>query len=327
MGGAPPWYKSISLSCTGSPGSNGRMKQAKVLRVYLGDRLLASARAGKQNFCNRIVRAFAGIGYRVEFRLNSPEERERSEDRRGLSLFHVDMPGFDGALTFRKAYVAPFWQIDHTMQRWDWHVARATFDPDRIDPDLALDFVTRTRERVFRGFAPARTDGFVYVPLQGALTTRRSFQTLSPVEMIEAVLRYDPRPVVATLHPNEHYSQAELTSLTRLADRNPRLRLDTGRMDRYLPACNLVVTQNSSVAFQGYFFRKPTVLFARIDFHHIAANVPVLGVEKAFLKAQKMTPDFETYLYWYLQKMAINAGRKDAEEKILAATQRCGWNI
>ncbi len=42
------------------------------------------------------------------------------------------------------------------------------------------------------------------------------------------------------------------------------------------------MTQNSAVAMTGYFFHKPSVLFGRIDFHHIAANVHELGVDEAF---------------------------------------------
>ncbi len=87
------------------------------------------------------------------------------------------------------------------------------------------------------------------------------------------------------------------------------------------------MTENSSVAFKGYFLRKPAVLFSQIDFHHIAANVPKLGVEGAFAKARQMAPPFEAYLFWYLQKMSINAGKKDAEQQILAAVRRCGWKI
>ena len=62
----------------------------------------------------------------------------------------------------------------------------------------------------------------------------------------------------------------------------PRLRLETGGAAEALAACDLVVTQNSAVAFNGYFFHKPAVLFAEIDFHHIAASVPRLGVAAAF---------------------------------------------
>ncbi len=322
-----PYYNPFRLSLFPRSDSKDGMKQAKVLRVYLGDPLLAAARAGKQNFCNRIVRAFAGIGYRVEFRPNTAEERESSGDRRGYSLYQVDMPGHENALTFRKAYIAPFWQIDQTVERWEWHVARSEFDPANVDPETAQDFVERTRERVFPDLPAPTTDGYIYIPLQGALTTRRIFQTLSPVEMIEATLAYDPRPIVVTLHPNEDYSAEELSTITGLAKKHSRLTLDTGGMEKYLPGCDMVVCENSAVAFNGYFLKKKAVLFSQIDFHHIASNVPQLGVAEAFRHAAEAEPAFDAFLFWYLQKMSINAGRKDAEERILAAVQRCGWKV
>jgi hypothetical protein len=84
---------------------------------------------------------------------------------------------------------------------------------------------------------------------------------------------------------------------------------------------------NSSVAFAGYFLKKPSVLFAGIDFHHIAANVGVLGVDGAFEAVRGMKPPYPQYLWWFLQQMSVNAGRPDAEDKIRARLAGLGWPV
>jgi len=208
-------------------------------------------------------------------------------------------------------------------------VALADFHPESIDPEEARGFTERWRRRLFKNAANApRRKGFVFVPLQGMLLDHRSFQSMSPLEMLETVLDEMPdRPVLATLHPKEVYTPEETQALDALAARYPRLRLATGGTIEALANCDLVVTQNSAVAFNGYFFRKPAVLFARSDFHHIAASVPHIGVAAAFRAAQDAAPDYDRYLKWFLADNAIAAGSPQAEEQILAALERAGWQI
>ena len=133
--------------------------------------------------------------------------------------------------------------------------------------------------------------------------------------------------MVATLHPKERYSLAELAALERLSAAHPQLDLRTGGMEDLLPSCDMVVTQNSSAAFNGFFFDKPAVLFGRADFHHAAANVAELGVDDAFEAAARMQPDFAGYIWWFWQVMAINAGRPEAPDKIAEAMRRAGWPV
>lgn len=303
------------------------MSEPKILRFYLDAKLRKTAMAAEHNFIGKIEQGAINAGFRVEFRKNSAEERLRSAMRRGYSMFHMDDPEHDRALTFRRVYQYPFWAIENSAKRWEWRVASAEFcsaDVPRKDADRFYQF---WQNRLF-GDAPAAKEqgGFVYVPLQGKLLDHRSFQYCSPIEMLSHVLTQDPaRPVVTTLHPNELYSDNELKALDELAKIHPRLTVKTGDMQAMLQRCDYVVTQNSAAAFSGYFFGKPAILFGRIDFHHVAANVHTLGVERAFEQAQTLTPDYAGYLHWFWQIMSINAGRSDAEDKIKQALVRADW--
>lgn len=302
------------------------MTDARILRFYLEPSLRDSAVAGAHNFIARIVAVAKAAGLTVEIHGNGPEMRRAHRGFDGLSLFHMEPPWDARGLTFRRAYHYPFWAIEPMAERWLWHVAQASFDPAGIDGAEAARFAGFWRKRLF-GDVTARDDGYLYMPLQGRLRDHRSFQTMAPLEMIAATLAADPRPVVATLHPKESYDAADLAALHALAVQHPRLSIETGQMERFLPTCSAVVTQNSSAAFNGYFFGKPAVLFGQVDFHHIAANVGTLGVAGAFAALGGPAPDFNRYLWWFWQGMSINAGRPDASEKIAAALRRAGWPL
>ena len=307
------------------------MGSEKHLDFYLHSGLLKSARAGKHNFIGKIVEVVEEAGFTVGFHGDSLHERAASRDRPGYTMFHMQEPNGPRALTFRRVYHYPFWQIEQTNKRWDWRVAQKRFDPKKVDPDEARRFYGFWRKRLFGDAAAEATrdgDGIIYAPLQGRLTERRSFQTCSPLEMLVSTLQHDPsRRVIATLHPNEVYSASELSKLETLSKRFPRLTVQQADMVEMLQRCDYVVTQNSSAAFNGYFFGKPCVLFARSDFHHIAGDVYAQGVDRAFEAVQGDLPDFERYVWWFWQDMSINAGRPEAQKKIRQALSQAGWPI
>lgn len=303
------------------------MQEPRIARFYLDDGLRHSAQAGQHNFLNRLAGRLQAAGYRIDFLPNTAAERLRSAQRRGYAMFHMDAPLHDRALTVRRVYHYPFWAIERSAKRWEWHVAQNAFPVDQVARKPAERFHAFWRNRLF-GDVASRRDGFVYVPLQGRLDEQRSFQTCSPLQMLERVLEHDTaRPVLAALHPNENYTQAEIAALEDLRRRFSRLTVTTGEMEKWLAGCDYVVTQNSAAAFSGFFFGKPAVLFAQSDFHHIAANVAQLGAEQAISSAPAMAPDYAGYLHWFWQRMSINAGRPDADAQIDAALIRGGWPI
>lgn len=305
------------------------MSEPRILRFYLDDGLRQSAQDGDHNFIGKVATVVQNAGYRVEYCRDSQEERAKSAHRRGFSMFHMHDPFHDRALTIRRVYHYPFWAIERSAKRWEWTVAQTPFPATDTPPEPARHFYQFWQKRLF-GDGPLRAtcDGYVYVPLQGRLLDHRSFQHCSPIEMLTHLLKNDPkRPVVAALHPNEHYTDAEIKALNVLSQSSGRLSIRTGDMEALLRGCDYVVSQNSSAAFSALFFGKPIVLFGKIDFHHIAANVADLGPGPAIRTAPHMTPDYAGYLHWFWQIMSINAGRPEAEDQIRAALIRHGWPI
>jgi hypothetical protein len=278
---------------------------------------------------NRIVGAFRGAGFEVSVVEDTLAQRLVTRAIGAYSIVHASEPVDHRGLVLRRAYVGAFWRIEPTERRWDFHVARARFDPGMIDGEEAARFAARWRRELFGPEAPPRERGStLFVPLQGRLLDHRGFQTMSPLAMLDAVCRARPDlPVVATLHPRYDYTPEERTGLAALVDRCLNLRLsDTDSAD-LLRSCAAVICQNSAVAFTGYFLGVPAMLFARIDFHHIAANVGDLGVDGAFARLDESRPDFARYLRWFLKENAIGAGSERAEAQILASARRAGWQV
>jgi len=300
------------------------MADEKILRICLEEPLRRSAEAGEHNFINLVAQVAGKARFRVEF-CDIPDQ---AQPPHVYSLTHMAAPPNDLGLVFRRVYQYPFWQIEATAERWDWDVARASFDPDIVAPDAAR-FYRFWQKRLFGQAAQdSNRSGYVYVPLQGRLDSKRSFQTCSPLEMVEHCLHHDSqRSVVATLHPKEDYSAAELKKLDALARKHPRLTVETGQMEKHLRDCDYVVTQNSSAAYFGYFFRKPALLFAKIDFHHIAVQAQMDRLDACFQRVVTHEPTYDKYVWWFWQDQSINAGLPDAADRIEARFRRFGWPL
>ncbi len=295
--------------------------------MYLEPGLRDSAAAGQHNFIGRMAQVLQSSGYNVEYCTESDADQFVQTGQSEYSLFHMRAPFSQRSLTFRRVYYYPFWAIEQSEKRWEWDVARTAFDPAAVRRKPADQFYSYWQKRLF-GDAPAnvRRKGFVYVPLQGRLCDHRSFQSCAPLEMIERVLEFDPdRYIVATLHPKEVYSSREVQKLEGLTRHYPRLTVETGQMDRWLAACDYVVTENSSAAFAGFFFQKPAVLFAKIDFAHIAADAATMGADAAIRSVMDLRPDYAGYIHWFLQQMSINAGRPEADARIAERFRKAGW--
>jgi hypothetical protein len=296
------------------------MDQERTVQFIMEKGLCESAQAGQHNFINKVAGILQNSQFRVEYcDIGQPDK----VDQMGHSLIHMKDAISQNGLTFRRVYHYPFWQIDRSAKRWDWDVAQTTFDPAQVEMKEANRFYDFWRKRLFDKPMPKDNDGFIYMPLQGWLLERRSFQTCSPIEMIERTLATFPsHKIIATLHPKEDYSKPELDAVEALEQRFPNLELRMGQMDTLLDRCAFVVTQNSSTAFNGYFFGKPAVLFGKIDFHHIALNGMALdGIDQ--IAAHK--PNYAAYVYWFWQERSINAGHPMAERKIRERFQKYGW--
>lgn len=296
------------------------MVTSKYVQIFLEDGLRRSAEAGEHNFLRLVGEVLQDAGLTPVF---APIEDR--DDARGFALTHMKAPISPQGLVFRRVYHYPFWQIERSDKRWKWDVALAPFDPSSVPEPEAARFQKFWRKRLFPDVS-AQTGDAIYMPLQGKLTRHRSFQSCSPLDMVAAVLKATDRPVIVTLHPKEDYARQEVMMLDDILRPYPNALRKIGGMETYLPTCHMVVTQNSSAAFNGYFFDKPALLFGQIDFHHVARNVTPATVSDALASPPRQV-DYAKYLWWFWQDRSINAGRSEAKEKIRARLARFDWPV
>lgn len=300
------------------------MAQPRRVRFYLDDGTRRRAEAGGHNFLTKVARVLKQAGYDMSYHPNTMVERLKASTRRGYALCQMTPPPNERGLTFRRVYHYPFWQIQPSEKRWEWDVARATFDPAACPMDKAHRFFARWQKRLYAPLLDEISDdGFIYMPLQGRLLDHRSFQSCSPIDMIVRTRAACPsRRIVATLHPRETYSDEERATLETMQRRDPDLTVQSGGLDTLLPRCSFVVTMTSSVAFDAMFFGKPAITFGQTDFHHVTLD----GQDpQSFDRISDHRPDYAAYLWWVWQHMAINAGRERAEAKIAAKLSAAGW--
>ena len=296
---------------------------SKTLTLYLTELLLWQVKRDKNPFLTCLIEVLESAGWKVSLASDAASQRLKSVARPGYALFYEDEPFHARALTVRRSYLRPFWRIEASAKRWEWDVAKAAFDPETVDPRSAAQFGTFWRKKL--GLEAERSEGFIYVPLQGKLTQKRSFQSASPLRMLETVVhRAEGRRVIATLHPREDYSEMEHAHLAEMVE-DGLIELSDKPMQVLLPRCVFVATENSSVAVMGYFLAKPALLFGQIDFHHIAGSVPKQGLPEAYRTIQGPEPDYARYLYWFFQMQALNVWRPDFSERLLARLSEHGW--
>ena len=286
----------------------------RVLSLYLDERRRANAEAGIGIF-GAVVGVVKAAGWALHY-----AGKEAEIVGKGYHLVYNRATEGPFCFSLRRCYLDKYFRIEATNDRWDWDVAGLAFPGKPGKPGQAW-FHRYWAERLLRGLTVSQ-GGYIFMPLQGKLLQRRHFQSASPVEMIQETLAADPtRRIVATLHPREVYTAAEMEALRGIE----RFDLVTGSLP-WLAGCDYVVTQNSSLALTGFFAGKPAVLFARIDFHHIAASVPRLGVAGAFDAVREPKP-YADYLHWFFKKQALCEVGEDRDARILARLRAHGWPL
>ncbi|WP_151720250.1 hypothetical protein [Gemmobacter serpentinus] len=290
---------------------------AEVLNLYLPDHLRQDHEAGKVNILSQLLAALPD--WQPVFH---PEAEGLTQPHGGFGLTYMQEPRRLATLCLRRTYWYPFWRMERTNERWNFEVAHKTPNYRRIPP-RARAFHQRLATRILDG-REFRREGFVFVPLQGRLSDHRSFQSMSPIAMLETLLERQPLPLKANLHPAEVYTEADHAALARLAA-HPRFELVSTPSGDLLAACDFVACQNSSLAFQAMILGKGAMLFAGIDFHHPAGSVLRDGLDLALERGALPPEQMTEYLWWFLKQEAIDAQAEDAPARIRSLLSARGW--
>ena len=288
-----------------------------------------SVDAGKHNFFKILRQTLESAGYKTETRVQKKHSGIIAKFSRSLHIHHIDGAVGPRSVNVRRAHFYPFWSLENAGTRHEPRIASKIFDPASINALDAQAFFNKICVRNIPDTPPPMAkDGFVLVALQGRLLTQRKWQYADCKQMIDTILAQDPsRQILIKPHPRESYCADEQAFIRELSAHS-RIEITHADTHSLLNHCAYVVTQNSGLAFQGFLFQKPAILFAKSDFHHICQTVKTPDqAADAFAKTLDERPAFEKYIYWYLQLNCINAGRDDAPEAILDMLRQCGWEL
>ena len=306
------------------------MPDQKTVTVYANKYRLNDIERGTFRFYNKIKGAFERIGYAVATKEDTNDNISLSSSDPGHSLILDGEPLNSKSLCFRRTYTEPFWRIEKSAKRWEFEVASLPFLPDEIDSQPARYFTRYWRKKLFGQADLAREfPKHVLCPLQGKLLKQRSFQSMSPLEMLERLAAHEPtHQIVVTLHPNEQYSQEEISALNNLMYRHKNINLSRDDTKSLISSSSYIATMNSTISFWGMFWGVPSILFGRIDFHHLHPSTFDNSVTEAIKMQDSVdTSLYEKYIYWFWKQQSIRSWADDAEECILNVVTRRGWRL
>lgn len=302
----------------------------KKVDFYLPPQMLLEMSRGKKHRFFSIARqAFVSIGLEVNLVEDSDENRQESIFKDAYALFHFKNPFHERSIDARPAYIGPFYKLENQTYREDFRTTKMAFKPQKVNQEVAKRFYEKWAPGVCKKMgADFATLGSVLIALQGRLLERRIGQSMSPVDMIKTVLAHEKcRLVFLKKHPKESYSEEELDTLNAFCD-EPRVQFAEGDLEPILAKCDYVVTQNSSVALKGLFFKKPAILFAHCEFHHAFQSVVYAkSAENCFENVLIKPLEYEKFLFWYLRENCVNTSRGFAKEQIVGQCRELGWKI
>ncbi len=301
----------------------------KKLFLHLPKHTQNSVDSGQHNFFNILQKAFEGQGFTAATKLQTKHGGTIARLDRHYHIFDINGASGPRSLNVRKAHFYPFWSLENAGNRYAPRISQLEFNPSEINGIVAQDFFNKICVRNLPAHPEILPkDDFVFIPLQGRLLKQRKWQFSTTNDMINTVLAQEPnRQILVKPHPREDYTAAEKSYIQALSE-YPRITITERDTFSLLSQCAYVATQNSAVAFTGFLYQKPAILFANADFHHICQTVKTSDqAAEAFQKISETRPDFEKYIYWYLQMNCINAGRDNAVETILNMARNCGWQV
>ncbi|MBK4217297.1 hypothetical protein JJJ17_15310 [Paracoccus caeni] len=240
-----------------------------------------------------------------------------------------------GVLNAGVAYFWEYWHLDPMGVKAFSSIGDQAFDPDAIDPDQARDFVETLRDRYARkrrskydqpGDRRSFPAGALAVFMQGSYPQSSGAARMDDFEMLSIVMdQAGDRRVIVKPHPlaSDAYDLALLRDMAR---RDRRILIAEANVYDILQASAVTISQNSTVALEGFMCGIPAILFARSDFHHQAGTITAPEDFGPTLQAQLAGDhDFSRYLYWYFTKHCLDLHSPDLHSQIWARFEAAGF--
>lgn len=270
-----------------------------------------------------------------EYEVDQAFEDDGRFDDGHLHIFDHSAVQAKGVLNAAVSYFWGYWQLDPQGVHGRSQIAQARFDPEMVDFKIAQPYFQKLR-RQYVNHRHSRydqphswqdfPDGAVSIFFQGRDPILQKTCDFSDLEIVNIVREYaGDRPIIVKPHPLLA-DVFVVKDVLEIAESDPRIIVTDANVHDILRASDVTVSMHSTVALEGYLHRKPTILFGRSDFHHIAEVVQKReefpGALACALEGKRL---FQKYLYWFLEEQSINLNADDAEDRIWQRFAQAGF--
>lgn len=269
----------------------------------------------------------------IERIAQSKGEIPRVNEDGDLHFVHGGSVVGSGWLNSSLAYLPGFWHVNpvgilaDSPARNHYFLAHSIRRgaADNFFEGLRRKFVeprsSRYRQEVERSVLP---NNCVAVFLQGRYPYLRKQSYMTMENMIKEVVRGSPNNrVVVKPHPLERdYGMQAIRSVR---EAGYCFDVTDANVHDILDVAVAVASVNSSVCFEGFMHRKPSVVFGRVDFQSLVETVRAPGqFEAALASVQDRDWDFAGMLYWYFKKHTIRVRSGKFERLLALQVERSG---
>ena len=306
------------------------------VKMHVPQRILDSVWEQGQ-FYGRIGRALEQFGGSFEYVLmNRQTILNQVAADRDFHLFERGVIHHPRVLNCGSAYIAPYHYLDPVGTRYLSSIGQQAFDPNLIDPHIALSF----QRELYAALAVPRKSRYdqpeerLPVP-QGCIAVFLQSESHRGVgealyvpmrQIIKALLaREDPRPIVVKPHPRDVDFET-LAWLLQKARKNPRLQIVPGNIHDILSAASLVVTINSAVGIEAMIHSRPVITCGICDFHHATEVVRSRDdFDAAISRADTKTWPHAAYLYWFYKQNCVSMTSPSLGEDVMQKIRATGY--
>jgi hypothetical protein len=238
-----------------------------------------------------------------------------------------------GWLNSSLAYLPGFWHVNPVGILADSPASNYSFETNAVRRSAADQFFerlcrrfveersSRYRQKIERSVIP---DNCVAVFLQGRYPYFRKQNYMTMEDMIKEVVDGCPNHrVVVKPHPLER--DYGMQSIDRVRQAGYRFDVTDANVHDILDASIAVASVNSSVSFEGFMHRKPSVVFGRTDFQSLVETVRAPGQFAAALATVRDREwDFAGMLHWYFKCHTIRVRSNKFERLLALQVERSG---
>jgi len=234
------------------------------------------------------------------------------------------------------AYIGAFWHLDPNGVKALSSIGHREFDPTAFSAKRVATFFEGLQNRYVRkrNSKYGQREEHVDVPknaislfFQGMAPLSTGVSKFEDFDILELLLNQTSGvPIVVKPHPLVTQKH-EIDFLHDLAKQDNRLFVTDANVHDILQNSAVTISNNSTVALEGFFHKKPAILFGDSDFHHIAHRFHTGdNVLDLIGKAKNSRPAYPEFLAWYFLDQCLHLNSKKLKEKVYAIFRQHGFD-